>query len=122
MSEKNVQLSVPAEAEFARSVRMMASTLAVCCDMSVDDVEDVRMIAEEGFVYACATAPASVDVAFALSGAGMAMDFALGEEEPEDASIDLVEVLLGAVCDVFQISEDGRCLHLEKRAGAPDDE
>ena len=122
MSEKNVTLSVPAEPGFARSVRMTASTLAVCCDMSVDDVEDVRMIAEEGFVYACATAPSAVEVAFTLSGAGMAMDFALGEAEPEDASIDLVEVLLGAVCDVFQVSEDGRRLHLEKRAGAPDDE
>ena len=40
-----VKLSVPAEARFARAVRMTASNLAVCCDMSVDDVEDVRMAA-----------------------------------------------------------------------------
>ena len=36
---------------------MMAANLAVCCEMSVEDVEDVRMAAEEGFVYACATRP-----------------------------------------------------------------
>lgn len=117
MDEKNVTLSVPAEADFARSVRMTASTLAVCCDMSVEDVEDVRMIAEEGFVYSCATAPERVGVSFSLTGDAMAMDFTLGDAEPADESIELVEVLLSAVCDVFSVSEDGRVLHLVKRAG-----
>ena len=117
MAEKNVSLCVPAEADFARSVRMTASTLAVCCDMNVEDVEDVRMIAEEGFVYACATAPERVSVTFSLEGSTMGIDFELGEREPADESIDLVEVLLSAVCDVFSVSEDGRVLHLVKRAG-----
>ena len=117
MDEKTVTLSVPAEADFARSVRMTASTLAVCCDMSVEDVEDVRMIAEEGFVYACATAPERVSVTFSLEGSTMGIDFELGEREPADESIELVEVLLSAVCDVFSVSEDGRTLHLVKRAG-----
>ncbi|OUO33326.1 ATP-binding protein [Olsenella sp. An293] len=122
MDEKNVTLSVPSEAGFARSVRMMASTLAVCCDMSVEDVEDVRMVAEEGFVYSCATAPERVDVSFSLSEDAMTMDFTLGEQEPSDDSIDLVEVLLSAVCDVFSVSEDGRSLHLVKRAGDAHDQ
>lgn len=117
MDEKNVQMSVPAEAEFARPVRMAASALAVCCDMSVEDVEDVRMVAEEGFVYACATLPEAVDVAFSLSEGVMGMDFSLGGEEPSDESVELVEVLLSAVCDEFFVSEDGRTLHLVKRAG-----
>lgn len=122
MAEKNVSLCVPAEADFARSVRMTASTLAVCCDMSVEDVEDVRMIAEEGFVYACATAPERVSVTFSLEGSTMGIDFELGEREPADESIDLVEVLLSAVCDVFSVSENGRVLHLVKRAGDAHDE
>ena len=117
MDEKSVTLGVPADAAFARSVRMTASTLAVCCDMSVEDVEDVRMIAEEGFLYCCATAPERVAVSFSLDGGGVAMDFALGPQEPTDESIDLVEVLLSAVCDVFSVSEDGHTLHLVKRAG-----
>ena len=117
MDQKNVRLVVPAEATFARTVRMSASTLAVCCDMSVEAVEDVRMVAEEGFVYTCATAPESVEVRFSLERGRVTMDFSLGEEEPDDESIDLVEVLLSAVCDVFSVSEDGRVLHLVKRAG-----
>ena len=50
MDSDNVILSVPASAEYARSVRMLAASLAVTDDFSVDDVEDVRMAAEEGFV------------------------------------------------------------------------
>ncbi|OUO46286.1 ATP-binding protein [Olsenella sp. An285] len=122
MDQKNVRLVVPAEAAFARTVRMSASTLAVCCDMSVDAVEDVRMVAEEGFVYSCATAPQTVDVSFSLSPEGMVMDFSLGEKDPEDDALDLVEVLLSAVCDVFSVSEDGRTLHLVIRSGETRDE
>ena len=122
MDEKNVQLCVPAEAAFARSVRMMASALAVGCEMSVEDVEDVRMIAEEGFVYSCATEPAAVEVSFSLSEGSMAMDFALGAAEPADDSVELVRVLLSAVCDEFSLSDDGRMLHLLKRAGEAHDD
>ena len=112
MDEKSVRLIVPAEAAFARTVRMSASALAVCCDMSVDAVEDVRMVAEEGFVYSCSTAPEAVDVTFSLLPGGMTMDFSLGGQDPEGEGLDLVEVLLSAVCDVFSVSEDGRTLHL----------
>lgn len=122
MENRIVRLAVPAEADFARTVRMSASTLAVCCDMSVEDVEDVRMVAEEGFVYCCATAPETVEVSFSLEPGTMTMDFSLGQKEPDDDSIELVEVLLSAVCDVFSVSEDGGVLHLVKRAGGARDE
>ena len=62
MKTSHVELSVPAEAAFARTVRMMAANLAVIGDMTVDDVEDARMVAEEGFVCACATAPEPCEV------------------------------------------------------------
>lgn len=122
MQEKTVRLSVPAEAGYARAVRMMASNLAVVCCMSVDDVEDVRMAAEEGFVYSCATAPAVCDITFTLSEGSVAMDFALGDAEPEvieAAGVDLTlaELLLQAVCDDFAVTGGG-VLHLEKTVGA----
>lgn len=116
MDKKSVRLSVPAEAAFARCARMTASTLAVCCEMSVEDVEDVRMIAEEGFVYACATAPDVVDVRFSLGEGAISMDFSLGDADPADEQIDLVEALLDAVCDEFTFTDDGATLHLVKRA------
>ena len=116
MDEKNVRLSTPAEATFARPVRMMAASLAAGCDMSLEDVEDVRMIAEEGFVYACATGVKSVETSFSLGEGSMAMDFSLGAHVPDDDSIELVRVLLEAVCDEFTVAPDGASLHLAKRA------
>lgn len=122
MDEKNVRLSTPAEATFARPVRMMAASLAAGCDMSLEDVEDVRMIAEEGFVYACATGVESVETSFSLAADGMSMDFSLGERVPDDESIELVRVLLEAVCDEFTVAPDGTSLHLAKRSDAVHDE
>ena len=98
MQEKIVSLSVPAEADFARAVRMMASNLAVVCGMNVDEVEDVRMAAEEGFVYSCATGPGNCDVAFSLADDRIEMLFSLGSPggDPSEAGegLDLTELLL----------------------------
>jgi serine/threonine-protein kinase RsbW len=118
MERGSVRLSVPAEVGFARVVRMTAASLATMGELGVDDVEDVRMAAEEGFVYACATAPAACDVSFQLSGDEVRMAFSLGEQDAEDApdtDVDLIEALLSAVCDDYAISDDGLTLSLVKR-------
>ncbi len=47
--------------------------------MNVDELEDVKMAAEEGFVFACGTQKDSVDM-FTLK-THAAIDFDLGEEE-----------------------------------------
>ena len=124
MPEQMVRLSVPAQARYARTVRMMAASLAALCDMSMDDVEDVRMAAEEGFVYSCATSPESCEVCFELASGEMRASFALGSQEPEDAdgSLGLAELLLAAVCDEHGVSDDGAWYTLVKRAGAAHDE
>ena len=118
MDEKRVRLSVPAEATFARPVRMMAASLAAGCEMSLEDVEDVRMIAEEGFVYARATGADLVEARFSRAPGVVSMEFSLGSEDPDDESIELVRVLLAAVCDEFSVSDDGFALRLAKRSGS----
>ena len=119
MAEQTVRLSVPAEAGYARTVRMMAANLAVVCNMSMDDVEDVRMAAEEGFVYCCATAPETCEVSFSLSQAGIRVSFDLGTDTVDESneSLSLAELLLQAVCDEHGISDDGAHLVLVKRVG-----
>lgn len=123
MTEKNITLSVPAEPQFARVVRMTAANLAVLCDMNVDEVEDMRMAAEEGFVYSCSTRPEACDVSFAIDGEEVSMDFSLGEVEPTESAngedLSLVGLLLSAVCDTCELTEDGR-LHLVKQIGGAD--
>jgi serine/threonine-protein kinase RsbW len=121
MTEQVVRLSVPAEPGFARAVRMMAASLAASCEMSMDDVEDVRMAAEEGFVWCCATAPDTCDISFFLSEGAVRISFALGEESASDnEDLALARLLLAAVCDEYGVSEDGRTLVLQKRAEAFD--
>lgn len=120
MPSKTVRLTVPAEPQFARIVRMTAANLAVCCDMPIDDVEDARMAAEEGFVYACATVQNDCDISFTIDDGQVSMTFSLGlelKEEDEDSSLDLVEALLGAICDESQVSDDETQLTLIKRTG-----
>ena len=93
--------------------------VAVVSGMGIDDVEDVRMVAEEGFVYSCATKPAACDMTFALGDGSVSIDFSLGDvhdEQIEAAGVDLslVELLLSAICDDFTVTDDNT-LHVVKR-------
>lgn len=117
-----IRLSVPCESSYARSVRMMAANLAVLCAMSVDDVEDARMAAEEAFIYACATGPECVDMTFELTDNALLMSFSLGDVVPREQAelaeqVGLAELLLSAVSDSYQIAEDQSVLRVTKLAG-----
>jgi serine/threonine-protein kinase RsbW len=116
MAQRYVSLSIPADPAFARSVRMMASSLAVVCGMSVDDVDDVRMLAEEGFVYSCATGAEACDIRFGLDDAAISIDFSLGPDEADGEDIQYAHLLLMAVCDECDLDEEAATLHTLKRA------
>lgn len=119
MAQQQVCLSVPADASFARTVRMMAANLAVLAGMSLDDVEDVRMVAEEGFVRCCATHPASCDIVFTVGELEVSIEYALGEGACDhDETSAYAELILSAVCDEFVCDEASKTLRLIKRAGA----
>ena len=110
---QNVSIAVPADPEYARPVRMLAANLAVLAGLSVEDVEDARMVAEEGFVWCCATKPEACEVSFDASGDALTMTFALGEAEPEDDQIaTYAELILTAVCDECELDGEAHTLSL----------
>lgn len=118
MQQQFVTLSVPPEADFARSVRMLAANLGVVCSLSVDDVEDLRMAAEEGFVYACATGPEAVKVDFRLSDGAVEIGFGLGDADAaEDEDLAYADLLLTAVCDEYDVDRDRHELRVVKHVG-----
>lgn len=119
---QNVSIAVPADPEYARPVRMLAANLAVLAGLSVEDVEDARMVAEEGFVWCCATEPDAVAIEFEVGEGNMAISYAFGPSElaEDDQTSTYAELILSAVCDECSYDEATRTLRLTKSADVAD--
>lgn len=125
MAQDRVSLTVPARSDYARTVRMTASALVSRIGMSYDEVEDVRMAAEEAFIYAVDTMPegANVTFEFLVDENGLAINVMLGSRmDIDSAEVDkrtsYAEFILQSVCDAYDMESaaDGQmCLHLEKQ-------
>ena len=120
METQSVCLSVPADPDYARPVRMLAANLAVLAGFSVEDVEDARMVAEEGFVWCCATKPASCDIEFKVGDGKMSAQFAFGPAElaEDDQTSTYAELILSAVCDECAFDAESHTLRLSKSVEA----
>lgn len=131
MATDRITLSVPAKSEYAKTVRMTAAALVSRMGMSYDEVDDVRMAAEEAFVYAVDTMAedAAVTFDFVLNDDELIIEVTLGAEP--DVSDEEVErrtsyatFILQSVCDRYELVSDEqshRMLRLIKRAGSADD-
>lgn len=131
MSQDRITLTVPARGEYARTVRMTAAALVSRMGMSYDEVDDVRMAAEEAFVYAVDTLAedAEIEFAFTITDDVLEMNVVIGGEA--DASDEEVErhtsyamFILQSVADSYDLKSDEqgrRYLHVIKRARSGDD-
>jgi len=126
MHNETVTLIVPARSEYAKTVRMTAATLVSRTDMNYDEVEDVRMAADEAFVYAVETLAPGADVRFEFQVIGdlLTIDVSLGTgqrntTEEAERSATYATFILESVCDSYQfVSDDsGAHLRLTKQAG-----
>lgn len=119
---QNVSIAVPADPEYARPVRMLAANLAVLAGLSVEDVEDARMVAEEGFVWCCATEPDAVAIEFEVGEGTIAISYAFGPSElaDDDQTSTYAELILSAVCDECSYDEATRTLRLTKSVDVAD--
>ena len=120
MENQTVSISIPAQPDFARTVRMMAANLAVISGQSVEDVEDARMAAEEAFVWCCATEPATCDINFEVGEGFLAATYSFGPNDlPEDdPASTYAELILNAVCDECVFDDKTRTLYLAKTVDA----
>ena len=120
---KRITLTVSADASLARLVRMTAANVAMLSSMSVDRVEDIKMAAEEAFIYACGTAAGAdleisfvadaehVDMAFTLEGAT-----AYAEATEDDPTAAYADLIIGAVCDSYEKRESPATLVMSLKA------
>ena len=129
MPQDLVTLTVPARSEFAKTVRLTAASLSNRVGMTYDEVDDVRMAAEEAFIYAVETLPAEAEVRFefTMTEDAITIDVALGQSSPEvddaaDRSTTYATFIMESVCDSCQFvsDESGAHLRLTKRAGSVD--
>lgn len=130
MSQDRITLSVPAKNEYAKAVRMTAAALSSRLGMNYDEVDDVRMAAEEAFVYAVDTMPEDAEITFTflLDGETLELEVCLGGEmdvsdEEVEARTTYATFILQSVCDRYELVSDEhgqRSLKLSKRAGRAD--
>ncbi|PKQ20366.1 MAG: ATP-binding protein [Actinobacteria bacterium HGW-Actinobacteria-6] len=124
MASDRITLTVPARSDYAKTARMTAAELAGRIGMSFDHIDDVRMAAEEAFVYACGHHECEGEITFSFEVSDELLAITVGpfpdsaEEpgaEPEDR---YAAFILESVCDEFTITrESGLCtLRLVKRS------
>ena len=130
MATDRILLSVPAKNEYAKTVRMTAAALVGRMGMNYDQVDDVRMAAEEAFVYAVDTLPedAQVQFEFCVDDDQVVINVPLGSEDPssdEEAErrAAYATFILESVCDEYEFmsDENGARLRLVKRVGGDND-
>jgi serine/threonine-protein kinase RsbW len=129
MSHDHVSMTVPAKSAYAKTLRMTAAALAARLGMSYDEVEDVRLAAEEAFVYAADTVADGEDLTFRFTvGADeLALEVGLGAEQLTDEEVgrraSYATFILESVCDSFELVSDEAgigSLRLSKRSGGVD--
>jgi len=131
MSHDRIQLTVPAKGEYAKTVRMTAAALVSRMGMTYDELDDVRMAAEEAFVYAADTVREGDDLTFTftMDDDCISIEVSLGAEthltdEDIERRASYATFILESVCDSFELgSDESGCqsLRLTKCAGIVDD-
>jgi serine/threonine-protein kinase RsbW len=108
---------------------MTAAALVSRMGMTYDEVDDVRMAAEEAFVYAVDTLPEDGEVRFefGVNDDELTVVVALGEEDPSDDEeaerrAAYATFILESVVDEYEFASDenGAHIRLVKRVGAGD--
>ncbi len=102
MSVETISLSLPTYSSYAHSVRMTAASVGVVAQMSIDEVEDVKMAAEEGFILSCLSGADTCNISFEVEESALAMTFTLGEKNIEEfEEFVYADMLLQSLCQVY---------------------
>jgi len=124
MAIEIVTLTVPNRSDFAKTVRITAAQLASRVGMSYDDVDDVRMAAEEAFVYASLRVAPEQAVPFTFGVGEGRLTITVGPlaasaDEARDAGLGAryATFILESVCDEVEVLNEGEVcsLRLVKR-------
>ena len=87
-----ITLTVAGDPRLARLVRMTAANVGALCSMSVDRIEDIRMAAEEAFIFGCTAVDCDdITIKFDVDETHVGMTITFGDQAtaPLTLSLDL---------------------------------
>ena len=107
-----ITLTVAGDPRLARLVRMTAANVGALCSMSVDRIEDIRMAAEEAFIFGCT-------IKFDVDETHVGMTITFGDQatvDEDDQAAVYAELILASVCDSYEKTTAPLTLSLDLKA------
>ncbi len=85
-----VEMRVPAEVAFISTLRLTAASLAARCDLTIDDIEDLRLAVDEAcaLLLPHATSDSTVDIRFGLTAGRLVVDVSVRTDEASEPDRD----------------------------------
>jgi len=96
VDEGSVALSVPGRPEYLRLVRLAAADAGTRAELSIEDVEDLRIAVDETLTLTYTASPGLVEIEGSIPATGAAVEVS-----------DLSQSIIGAVVDDHEIVDDG---------------
>jgi serine/threonine-protein kinase RsbW len=107
-----VEVRVPAHASYVSTLRLTAASLAARCELTIDDIEDLRLAVDEAcaLLLPHATPGSTLDTRFVLAYARLAVEASITSVDEAHVDRDgFAWTVLGALAAPIEVSnEDGR--------------
>lgn len=107
-----VEMRIPADVAYVSTLRLTAASLAARCDLTIDDIEDLRLAVDEAcaLLLPHAVADSTLDARFELANGRLAVDTTVrtaGAAEPDRDGF--AWTVLGALASSVDVNHvDGR--------------
>ena len=115
-----ITLTVAGDPRLARLVRMTAANVGALCSMSVDRIEDIRMAAEEAFIFGCTAVDCDdITIKFDVDETHVGMTITFGDQatvDEDDQAAVYAELILASVCDSYEKTAAPLTLSLDLKA------
>jgi serine/threonine-protein kinase RsbW len=108
-----VEVRIPADVVYVSTLRLTAASLAARCDLTIDDIEDLRLAVDEAcaLLLPHAAADSTLDARFELTEGRLAVDTSVVTSDTAEPDRDgFAWTVLGALASTVDVHRDGERL------------
>jgi serine/threonine-protein kinase RsbW len=104
-----VEMRVPATVAYVSTLRLTTASLASRCDLTVDDIEDLRLAVDEAcaLLLPHAAADSTLDARFRLADGELAVDTSVHSVDAEPDRSGFAWTVLGALASSVDVTQVG---------------